>query len=184
MGISVKRRVNQQKRWVYQWKTWVYQSKRWFISEKDGYISESNGYICEKDGYSSKKDGYTSEKDYLHAANAWDEFKMKSLGDYHDLYLKTYVLLLADVLEKLINCSLKYYGLDPCHYYNSLGLNWDAMLKVTEIELKLILGIDMDLLVEAGMRGGISYICKRFSKPNNKYMTDYDIGRKVNSLFI
>ena len=109
---------------------------------------------------------------------------MKSLGDYHDLYLKTYVLLLTDVLEKLINCSLKYYGLDPCHYYNSLGLNWDAMLKVTEIELKLILGIDMDLLVEAGMRGGISYICKRLSKPNNKYMTDYDIGRKVNSLFI
>ena len=59
---------------------------------------------------------------------------MNSMGDYHYLQLKTDVLLLADVFEKFINTCLKYYGLDPCHYFSSLGLSWDAMLKMTGIE--------------------------------------------------
>ena len=63
---------------------------------------------------------------------------MKSLDDYYYLYLKTDVLLLTNVFEKFINWSVKYYGLDPCHYFNSPGLSWDAMLKVAGIELELI----------------------------------------------
>ena len=63
---------------------------------------------------------------------------MNTMGDYHDLYLKTDVLLLADVLEKFINTCLDYYGLDPCHYFSSPGLSWDAMLKMNKIELDLI----------------------------------------------
>ena len=55
-------------------------------------------------------------------------FKMKIIGDYHDLYLKIDALLLADVLEKFINMCLEYYGLDSCHYFSSPGLSWDATL--------------------------------------------------------
>ena len=70
--------------------------------------------------------------------NVWNVFKMITMGDYHDLYLKTDVLLLTNVFEKFISTYLEYYGLAPCHYFGSPGLSWDAMLKVTEVELKLI----------------------------------------------
>ena len=99
------------------------------------------------------------------------------MDDYHDLYLKTDVLLLADVFEKFIYTCLDYYGLDPCYYFSSAGLSWDAMLKMTEIELDLILDIDMHLFIEKGMRGGISYIAKRHSKANNKYMKCYNSSK-------
>ena len=78
---------------------------------------------------------------------------------------------------------MDYYGLDPCHYVSSPGLSSDAMLKMTEIELDLISDIDMHLFIEKkGMRGGISYIAKRYSKANNKYMQSYDA--KKTSKFI
>ena len=95
---------------------------------------------------------------------------MNTMGDYHDLYLNTDVLLLADVFEKSINTCLDYYGLDPCHCFTSPGLSWDVMLKMTRIELELIPDIDMHLFIEKGMRAGIYYIAKRHSKANNKYM--------------
>ena len=101
----------------------------------------------------------------------WNVFDIKNLGEYHDLYLKTDVLLLCDVFEKFID---QYYDLDPCHYFSSLGLAWDAMLKMTGVELKLIDDIDMHLFIEKGMRGGISYIAKRYCKANNKYVKGYD----------
>ena len=90
------------------------------------------------------------------------------MGDYHDLYLKTDIWLLIDVFEKFINMCLEYYGLDTCHYFSSPGLSLDAMLKTTEIELELISVTDMHLFIEKRMRGGISYIAKRYSKANNK----------------
>ena len=69
------------------------------------------------------------------------------MGDYHDPYhLKTDILLLADIFEKFINTCLDYYELDRCHYFSSPGLNWDAMIKVTNIELELISDVDMYLL--------------------------------------
>ena len=124
--------------------------------------------------FSSLKDEYISEKDYLHTINFWNAFKMNTMGDYHNLYLKTDVLLLADVFEKFINTYLDCCGLDPCHYFSSPGLSWDAMLKMTGIELELISGIDMQLFIGKGMRGGVSYIAKRHSKANNKYMKCYE----------
>ena len=96
------------------------------------------------------------------------------MGDYHHLYLKTDVLLLADVFEKLINTCLDYYALDPCYYFSSPGLSWDPMLKMTEIELDLISDIDMHLFIEKGMKVGISYIAKRYSKANNNHMQSYN----------
>ena len=96
------------------------------------------------------------------------------MGDYHDHYLKKDVLLLADVYEKFINTCLKYCGLDPCHNFSAPGLSWDAMLKMTGIELEKISDIDQYLFIEKELRGGISYIAKRHSKANNKYCPDYD----------
>ena len=69
---------------------------------------------------------------------------------------------------------MKYYGLDPCHYFSSPGLSWDAMLKMTGIKLEKISDIDQYLFIEKGTRGGISYIAKRYAKANNKYLNDYN----------
>ena len=81
---------------------------------------------------------------------------MNTVGDYHDLYLKAYVLLLDDVFEKIINTCLENYGLDCCYYFTSPGLRWNAMLKMNGIELELISDIDMHLFIETRLRGGFS----------------------------
>ena len=119
-------------------------------------------------------DGYVSIEDYLICEKIWNKFEMKNTGDYHDHYLKEQVLLLADVFEKFISTCLKYYELDPCHYFSSPGLSWDAMLKMIGIELKKISDIDKYLFIEKGTRGGVSDIAKRYAKVYNKYMSDYD----------
>ena len=122
----------------------------------------------------SLKNECISEKNFSHPLGVGNRFKLKSLSDYHDLYLKTDFLLLADVSEKFINTCLEYYGLDPCHYFSCPGLSWDPMLKMTGIELGLTSDMDKYFFIKKGMRGGISYIAKRYIKANNKYMTDYD----------
>ena len=101
------------------------------------------------------------------------KFNIKETGDYHDHYLKKDVLLLADVFEKFIETFLKFHGLDPCHYFSSPELSWDAMLKMTKVKLEKISDYKY-LFTEKGIRRGISYIAKRHSKANNKYMRDYD----------
>ena len=124
--------------------------------------------------YNLLNDESISDEDYQHAQNVWKTFNMKSMGDYHDVYLKADVLLLADVFENFRKTCLQYYGLDPCYYFTSPGLSWDAMLKMTNIRLNLISDVDMYQFVEKGMRGGVSYIANRFGEANNKYMTEYD----------
>ena len=83
-------------------------------------------------------------------------------------------MLLADVFEKFIDTSLKFYGLDPCHFFSSPGFNWDAMLKMTDVKLEKKSDIGKYLFIEKGLRGEISYIAKRYAKANNKYINDYD----------
>ena len=97
------------------------------------------------------------------------------MKDYHDLYLKCDVLLVADVFEKFRNSSLKSYELCPSHY---LSAPWIAMLNMTRVEHELISYADMYLFFEKGMRGGVSYISKEYSKTNNKYLKFYDPGQK------
>ena len=105
-------------------------------------------------------------------------FKINNLGEYHDLYLKTDVLLLTDVFEKFIKTCLDYYSLDPCHYFSAPGLNFDAMLKMTGVKLQTISDINVHLFIEKVMRGGISNICKRNALANNKYLKIYDSNKK------
>ena len=108
--------------------------------------------------FSSLRDCGISEKENQRALDVWEVSEILNLGQYHDLYLKTDVLLLCDVFEKFINVCLKYYGIDPCHYFSSPRLSWDAMLKMAGIQLEKINNIDVHLCLEKGMRGGISYI--------------------------
>ncbi|CAH3033769.1 unnamed protein product, partial [Porites lobata] len=124
--------------------------------------------------YSKLNDEDITEDDYQHANNVWDSFKCKSLRDYHDLYLKTDVLLLADVFENFRKTCLKHYKLDPAHYYTSPGLAWDACLKETGQELHLLNDYDMLMMIEKGIRGGITHISKRYAEANNKYMKSYN----------
>ena len=73
------------------------------------------------------------------------------MGEYYDLYLKIDVLLLCDVFQRFIKTCFEYYSLDPSHYFSCPGLSWDAMLKMTGINLELISDIDMHLFMEKGM---------------------------------
>ena len=146
--------------------------KCFYSSVKDGTTGD-NG---------EKLDGHRNNEDCLTCKKIWNKFNMKNMGDCHNHYLKKDVLLLADVFEKLLDTCLKFYGLDPCHYFSSSGLSWDAMLKMTGVSLQKIVGIDMYLFVEKELGGGSYYIAKRCSKANNKYMKNY--GSKKPSTFM
>ena len=132
--------------------------------------------------YSILNNEHITDEDYQHAKNVWDIFQLQTMGEYHNLYLKSDILLLADVFENFRKTCLQYYKLDPCHYFTSPGLSWDAMLKMTNIKLELMTDIDMFQFIEKGMRGGISYIANRYGKANNKYMKEYD--EKAHSKYI
>ena len=115
-----------------------------------------------------------SDQDYEHAQHVWNTMEKKTLGWYHDTYLKTDVLLLADVFETFRCTCLKNYKLDPAYFYTAPGLAWQALLKAAaeycehekrrkgcelcpdELRLELLTDIDMLLMVEKGIRGGIT----------------------------
>ena len=115
-----------------------------------------------------------TDKDYAHAQKVFEEFKLKNLGDYHDLYVQSDTLLLADVFENFRNKCIEIYELDPAHFLSAPRLTWQACLKKTEIELELLTDNDMLLMVEKGTRGGICQAIHRNAKANNKYMKNYD----------
>ncbi|MCG8113271.1 MAG: DNA polymerase, partial [Candidatus Thiodiazotropha taylori] len=124
--------------------------------------------------YSQIKREGISEDDYAHAQNVFEKFQLKTLGEYHDLYLKTDVLLLCDVFEAFRRVCMDQYELDPCHFYTSPGLAWIACLKMTGVSLELMTDIDQILFVESGIRGGISYIANRYARANNPLLDNYD----------
>lgn len=113
-------------------------------------------------------------EDYEHASAVWREFGCNTVQDYHDLYLKADVLLLADVFEAFRSVCLENYGLDPAHYVSAPHLSWDAMLKSTECQLELLSDPEMYRLLEGGLRGGVAMVSKRYSKANNPHIANYD----------
>ena len=116
-----------------------------------------------RDGKRDRSNGHISDEQYQHLQNVWDIFNFNTFKDFHDHFLKKDVLLLADLFEKSIPTYLKYYGLDSCHYFSAPELSWDAMLNMTKIELEKIKDPDKYMFFEQGMRGGVSYINKRYS---------------------
>ncbi len=135
-----------------------------------------------KDAFYSQLSGSgISDKDYTHAQKVWKAFSCKNMKDYHDLYLKTDVLLPADIMTEFRRVCKEVYELDALHYYTAPGLAWDAMLKITGVEIDLISDPDMYLMVERGIRGGISTITKRYARANNKYTKGYD--KDANNLY-
>ena len=123
-----------------------------------------------------------SDKEYEHACKVWDEFKIGNMGDYHDLYLKTDTILLANVFESFRSVCMKNYGLDPAHFYTAPGLAWKACLMKTGIRLELLLDPDMLLMFEHGIRGGITQSVHRLAAANNLYMEEYDNNKPTNYL--
>ena len=123
----------------------------------------------------SKKDFYSNlnmenidDIDYRHGNNVFKRFKLKNLGEHHDLYVQSDTLLLADAFENFRNTYLKVYELDPAHFLSLPGLAWQACLKKTNVELELLTDYDMPLMVEERIRGGICYSIHRYAKANNK----------------
>ena len=136
-----------------------------------------------KKAFNSKLSGYgISDKNYNHVLNVWKTCNMKTMLDYHEFYNESDVLLLADVFENFRDLCLKVYGLDPVHYYTAPGLAWDACLKMTNIQLDLITDPDMLLMIEKGIRGGISIISNRYGEANNKYMKDFNRNKPTKYL--
>ena len=124
--------------------------------------------LPEKEKFFSSLSGKgITDEEYEHAQKVWETFGCRTLGDYHDLYVTTDVVLLTDVFENFRKVCQGKYGLDPAHYYSAPGLSWDALLKKTGVELELLTDLDMHLFVERGMRGGISMVGKRYAKANN-----------------
>ena len=127
-----------------------------------------------EDFYSLLTDEEISEEEYAHAGKVWETFGIENMGQYHDLYLKSDVLLLADIFENLREQYLDTYGLDPAHYVSLPSSSWDAMQKMTDVRLDLLTDVDMLNFIEKGTRGGISTITHRYAHANNKYMKNYD----------
>ena len=136
------------------------------------------------DFYSLLTNEEISESEYAHAQKVWETFGIENMGQYHDLYLKSDVLLLADIFQNFREINLTNSGLDPAHYVSSPGLSWDAMLKMTNVKLDLISDVDMQNFIEKGMRGGISTITHRHAVANNKYMRKENYDPEKESSYI
>lgn len=128
--------------------------------------------------YNSLEKKDISLDDYNHVKKVWKKFDIKNKGDYHDLYLRTDVLLLADIYENFRKTFLNSYGLDPARYITLPSYAFDCLLKMTGQSLDLISNEDMYLFLEDHKRGGICQIPNKYAKANNKYMKDYDENTK------
>jgi hypothetical protein len=134
----------------------------------ESYLPDINSF------YSKLNDSKCDIIDYRHAQNVFNKFGCRSLLDYHNIYLKSDVLLLSDIWDNFRKVCYNNYGLDTCYYYTAPGLSFDAMLKHTKINLELLTDVNMFKMVESGIRGGISQISHRHVIANNKYMNNYD----------
>ena len=133
--------------------------------------------------YSNLNMSGVSDGNYEHACKVWREFGIRNMGEYHDLYLRTDTILLANVFESFRRVCLENYGLDPSHFYAAPGLAWKAYLKKTGIRLELLLDPDMLLMFERGIRGGITQSVHGWAAANNPYMgSEYDKSKPTKYL--
>ena len=145
----------------------------------DGWDKFKETSISSKESFSSNLTMENiTETDYRHSNNVFKTFKLNNLGDYHDLYVQSDTLLLADVFENFRKACIKTYELDPAHFISLPGLAWQAYLKKTGVELESLTDYDMLLMIEEGIRGGICHAVHRYAKANNRHMKDYDESKE------
>ena len=145
----------------------------------DGWDKFNETSIRNKESfYSNLTMENITETDYIHANNVFKTFKLNNLGDYHDLYVQSDTLLLADVFENFRKACIKTYELDPAHFISLPGLAWQTCLKKTGAELGLLTDYDMLLMIEEGIRGGICHAVQQYAKANNRYMKNYDKSKE------
>ena len=132
--------------------------------------------------YSKLSNEHITDSAYKHAQEVWDTFNCRNIGDYHDLYLRSDVFLLADVFENFRRTAISTYKLDPAHYYTLPGYSWDALLKFTRVSLELLTDSNMYLFVEKGLRGGISMVSHRHATANNPQMEDFNPSQPTSYL--
>ena len=128
--------------------------------------------------YSDLQLKHISEDDYKHANKVWDVFETKTLGDYHDLYVQADTAQLSDVFESFRSLCLKEHQLDPAYFVSTPSLANEAMLKITKTKIELLTDINMVLMIEKGIRGGLTQVIKKHSIANNKYLPCYDSTKK------
>ena len=184
MSSSLSNLVNNLPAEAFKYTGQVFQGEQLSLMKKKGvypydYMSsfekfEDSRLPKKEDFFSAMNNEHITDEEYQHAQNVWGEFGLSSMGEYHDLYLKSDILLLTDVFENFRKACQQYYELDPAHYFTTPGLSWDAMLKMTKTKLELMSDVDMFIFIEKGMRGGISYIANRYGKANNKYMKNFN----------
>ena len=116
-----------------------------------------------------------SKEDIKHAQNVWNTFNIKNIGEYHDLYVQSDTTQLAHTFEQFRTVCLKEYKLDPACFCTTPGLAIEACLKLTHVKLELLTDIDMVLMCEKGIRGGLSQAIQRNATANNKYMSNYNL---------
>ena len=119
-----------------------------------------------------------SENEYKHVKNVWDVFEIKTLGEYHDLHVKADTAQLTDVFENFRSLCLKEYQLDPAYFVSTPSLAFEAMLKITKAKIELFTDINMVLMTEKGIRGGLTQVVKKHAIANNKYLPIYDKSKK------
>ena len=126
-----------------------------------------------EDFYNDLVKQHITEEDYDFVKKLWETFRLKNLGELHDLYMETDTLLLADVFQNYRQVILKNYGLDPIHFYTAPSLSWSAGLKFTKVKLEIPSDIDMHMFFDRGLRGGISMVSHPYAKANNKGMKEH-----------
>ena len=115
--------------------------------------------------HSSLNMGGITSVDYRYEKRVFKNFNNENIGDYHDFYVKSDTLLLADAFENFRNKCIEVYELDPTNFLSAPGLAWQACLKKTEIKSEILTDVDILLMVEEGIRGAICHaihaqICK------------------------
>ena len=110
-----------------------------------------------------------TDSDYMHAKRICNDFGIKKLGDYHNLYVQSDILLLADAFENFQNMCLEIYEFDPAKFLSAPGFTWQVALKKTKVKLDLLTNIDMLLMVKKGVGWGTCHFIFRYAKASNKH---------------
>ena len=119
-----------------------------------------------------------TDLDYMHGETVFTNFEINDFDEYHDLYLQSEILLLADIFENFGEMCLNIYQLDPAKFLSTPLLAMEAALKKTQVKLELLTNIDTLLMAEKDIRGGVCNTIHQYAKANNRYMKNNDKNKK------